>query len=204
MTDSLSFSSIDHGYYSGIEEPLTAVFRSSREFESFWRRHAANNNPAPACPDVEFESSLVVCVFLGTKDSGGYGVEIKSVEETEEHVAVTYDTSNPPPGAMTTCALTQPFHIVTALKRDKGFVFKEVVEKVEAEDLLPPYTVILEDKSRMDDIVALIEQLDTVSGVDALRALGMVIVNFHHERTSKTEAVKILEGLEGVSCVEEG
>jgi hypothetical protein len=85
------------------------------DFHVFWARHKQNTWEPPPVPVVDFTSQIIDVVFRGTKSSGGYGVEVTSVDEEEGgggDLVVNFLTSDPFPGGMTTMALTQPYHIV--------------------------------------------------------------------------------------------
>lgn len=61
-----------------------------------------------------FKTGAVVGAFLGTRRSGGYGVEVARDGEGSVRVA----EKSPPPGAMTTQALTSPFKVVSVPSGD--------------------------------------------------------------------------------------
>ena len=64
---------------------------------------------------------MVVGVFMGQRETGGYQIEIIGVERTASVLRVLYVTREPEAGAILTQALTQPFHLVR-LARDDAFV----------------------------------------------------------------------------------
>ena len=106
----MPFETISKGHNSAIEEELTEVYRTRHDFERFWNRHGSNSYPPPHAPDVDFDSKMVVAVFVGMKNSGGYDVKITSVDHDvgTDELVVNFMTSEPPPGAIVTMALTQP------------------------------------------------------------------------------------------------
>jgi len=116
----VSFSTVELGVSSGIREPTRVVARTSREWLVVWARHA---QPVGAVvpPPVDFSRDMVVGVFMGERDTGGYQIEITGVERTAEVLRVQYQVREPEPGAVLTQALTQPFHLVR-LARDDAFV----------------------------------------------------------------------------------
>jgi len=114
--------SIARGTCSGIEDVLQQVVRDQAAWTDLWTRHSSNVQPPPAEPAVDFDAQTVIAIFTGTKNSGGYSVEIKSVEGGK----VTFTTTSPPPGGITTQALTQPHHIVKVPKIDGDLAFEEV------------------------------------------------------------------------------
>jgi hypothetical protein len=114
----LSTATVEKGYRSGVRDPLQVVIRSQGEWNAFWKRHSVTNpNPAPA-PNVDFDREMVVGIFLGEKSTGGYEVEIVRAERRDSSLYFYYREKSPPPGAMVTQALTQPFHLVRVAKYD--------------------------------------------------------------------------------------
>jgi hypothetical protein len=66
-----------------------------------------------------------LAVFLGEKLTGGYRSEIVSVGEDRAsgQLRVVWRQIKPPAGAITTQALTQPYHIVKVQKNDLPSAF---------------------------------------------------------------------------------
>src|SRR5262245_13138666 len=112
----LSIVTVEKGQRSGIREALQKVIRNRDEWNAFWKRHSSiNTNPLPALI-VDFDREMVVGIFLGEKNTGGYEVEIVWAERRDSALYFYYREENPPPGAMVTQALTQPFHLVKIAK----------------------------------------------------------------------------------------
>jgi hypothetical protein len=113
----LGFSTIYRGPQSQIEEPREVTIRSAADWSALWKAHA----PAAPVPVVDFTREMVVAVFLGTRPTGGYAVEIASIEATRNEVIVTYRVDEPARDAMVIQALTAPAHVVRVESR-KGSV----------------------------------------------------------------------------------
>ena len=78
------------------------------------------HKPSPAlAPIVDFDREMVVGIFLGEKSTGGYEVEIVRAERRDSSLYFYYREESPPPNAMVTQALTQPFHLVRITKYQK-------------------------------------------------------------------------------------
>jgi PrcB C-terminal len=112
----LSIATVERGDRSGIRGPLQTVIRNQDEWKALWKRHSSTDtNPSPA-PIVDFNREMVVGIFLGEKRTGGYEVEIVRTEQRDSLLYFYYREKSPPPGAMVTQALTQPFHLVKIAK----------------------------------------------------------------------------------------
>ena len=120
---SVPVTTISKGLYSGLREPLQVIIREQEEWAALWSRHAAVRRPAPSPPLIDFYAEMVIGLFLGQKSTGGYSVEITRAELDGANLKVFYRERNPPPGAILTQALTQPYHLVRLSRSESVPVF---------------------------------------------------------------------------------
>ena len=105
----IAFSSVLHSTHSQSDESREVTIRTVAEWRALWQAHAP---PSTDLPRVDFDKEMVVGVFLGSRPTGGYAVDIVSVEANRGEIAVTYRESQPPRDAILTQALTSPVHLV--------------------------------------------------------------------------------------------
>lgn len=117
----VSFTAIDRGEMSGVDAPRQVVIRTSEEWQTLWREHNAGK-PAPS---VDFSTSAVVGVFLGSRPTAGFQVEIVRVETDGGVAVIEYVERKPPPGAVVAQILTSPFHLVS-LRHDGEVRFRTI------------------------------------------------------------------------------
>jgi hypothetical protein len=117
LTSPLAFQTVYRGTQSQIEAPREVTIRSAADWRALWREHA----PAAAVPVVDFKREMVVGVFLGTRPTGGYAVEITSLDATRNELTVNYRVDEPARDAMVVQVLTAPAHLVRFESR-KGSV----------------------------------------------------------------------------------
>jgi hypothetical protein len=122
FTNPLAFSTIYRGTQSHIEEPREVVIRTAGEWSELWKAHA----PAAPVPIVNFRREMVVGVFLGTRPTGGYSVEVATIEPKGSETVVTYRVEEPGRDAMVTQALTSPVHLVRLSTRTGDVRFERV------------------------------------------------------------------------------
>jgi len=117
---SVSFSTVDKGFRSGIKERELVIIKSEKEWGDLWRLHKGAFPPEQYIPRVDFKQEMIVGVFSGEKKTGGYGIEITKIEENRDkgELIVFFLETQPPPKAMVTQALTQPYHIVKIRRID--------------------------------------------------------------------------------------
>lgn len=67
----------------------------------------------------------MVCVFAGEQGSGGYSISVKSIEDTDER-KIGVEFTCPGATAITTCALTQPHHVIRMPKTSLPVSFVDI------------------------------------------------------------------------------
>lgn len=104
----IRFTTILRSAQSQIAAPRQVVIRTAPQLQALWREHA----PDQPVPDVDFNRFMVVGIFLGSRPTGGYSVEVIKVESIGSELVVTYSEQRPAADAMVTQALTSPAHLV--------------------------------------------------------------------------------------------
>lgn len=189
-TEIIGFTTIEKGSYSNIKVIVADVFRSELRFCRFWSRHSLSE-----CPTVDFDTNMVVALFRGTKKTGGYGIEVTSIEETDSEIIVQANSTDPPPNSFTPQALTQPYHIVSTETSTKNVVFDVV--KVREPRPFPVFIVRIEDGYELKDIREEVEALASVENVNTLQSIGMLLVYFDENKISAQKASDLLSGISG-------
>jgi hypothetical protein len=112
---------IEAGDQSRIENARQLAVDTPDQFAALWREHASRPQPP-----VDFARESVVGVFLGTRSSAGFGVEIVSVSTASTGSVVRYRLKSPPAGAMTAQILTFPFVLAAVPKLTPPVRFEPV------------------------------------------------------------------------------
>jgi len=112
----VTFQTVSKGYRSGAREPQQIVLRNQAEWSELWRKHSNELYSTP--PTVLFDQEIVVAVFLGEKNTGGYDITIVRAERNDDELVIHYQEKTPAPGSMLIQAFMQPFHIVRINKSD--------------------------------------------------------------------------------------
>jgi PrcB C-terminal len=114
--------SLDKGSASQISIPREVIVRDRAEWAALWSAHA----PGRPQPEVDFSSEMVVGVFVGTRPTAGFAVEIVGYRAVGSDVVVQYAEAIPPRGAITAQVLTSPFHLVVVPKQTGNVTFEKV------------------------------------------------------------------------------
>lgn len=93
---------------SQITEPHRGVLRSQQAWADFWDDFYGTLEPKPSVPDLDFTGHVVAVAALGTRNSGGFAVQIEGAFEAEGVLWVAVAETRPGPLCMTTAALTAP------------------------------------------------------------------------------------------------
>lgn len=104
----MSFTPVDKGNQSRISEPREVVVRDAKELAALWKEHEPNGTP----PVVDFDESMVIAVFLGTRRTAGYTAEITRIDRQDPGLLVTWREQRPGPDDLVAQVVTAPFHIV--------------------------------------------------------------------------------------------
>jgi len=179
------------GFYGKVEEPFLVVARSREVY-------AALRSLAEGLPDLGdefFESGVVVAGFLGTRNSGGYAVEITR----EGGGPVVVSEREPPKGSMTTMALTQPYKVVSVPLGESRL---EVEARGRwAGSLMRPYKVEAGEMEVSGGIAGRTASYGLEGSLSAARREGLVTLAFDlrgagamRERVMKTVASGVVRG----------
>jgi hypothetical protein len=119
-----TMTTIDRGQTTWIDSPRQVVARTPEEWAKLWKAHAPDRQP----PAVDFSQNMVVAVFLGSRPTAGYRVEIVGTKEVNGALVVEYRQTQPPPGAITAQVITTPYVIVTMPQRAGDVKFEKVAQ----------------------------------------------------------------------------
>jgi hypothetical protein len=103
---------LDKGDHSNVDSELQLVARTPAEWKTAWQRHS----PDRPLPSVDFARDMVVGVFLGSRNTAGYSVEIVSAQPEAGAFVVRYHQRSPARDAITAQVITSPFHLAAVPK----------------------------------------------------------------------------------------
>src|SRR5262249_10326930 len=99
---------IDRGQSSRVATMRLATASTPAEWAALWAAHAPDS-PLPA---VDFSKNMVAAVFLGTRPTAGFGVEIIRARTDGQALVVEYAEKKPAAGSLSAQVLTSPYYIV--------------------------------------------------------------------------------------------
>jgi hypothetical protein len=116
--DRPEFKTLAKGSVSGITEPKQEVIKETDIWEKLWTKHTGRSIPVEKMPAVDLSKEMIVMVTMGRQRTGGYLIEVVKIEPSDRQLRITVKRTSPRSGALTTQALTAPFHFVAIPKSD--------------------------------------------------------------------------------------
>ena len=110
----VAFVTVAKGDASGRQLGGEVVVRTAAEWKTFWKEHA----PTEKMPAIDFTKQMVLGVFVGSKPTAGYAVEITGVRAEGKDLIVEVVRREPGRGTLAAQILTEPFHLVSVPRHD--------------------------------------------------------------------------------------
>jgi hypothetical protein len=110
------------GPMSDIESPRQVAVRTDAEWSALWKAHG----DAGALPSIDFSREMVVAVFLGSRPTAGYGIEVVRAVAAPAAMIVEYVETTPPRDLLTAQVITAPYHLAAVPKYDGEVTFRRV------------------------------------------------------------------------------
>ena len=127
----IDFTTIAQGADSGYQSASQTVIDNKERWINLWQQHTSDTEPPTPVPQVDFTSYNVVAVFAGEKSTGGYSVEMLTVEtrnfQTKDlpSLVIVVEYRQPQPEDFVTEAMTYPYHMIKIPQIDvKKVVFE--------------------------------------------------------------------------------
>jgi hypothetical protein len=114
--------SLDKGDQSNMDDARQAVARTPGEWSALWRLHS----PDRPAPKVDFGKEMVAGVFLGSRPTAGFGIEIVGTREANGALVVQFKQTQPARGLVTAQILTSAYHLVALPKRAGDVTFERL------------------------------------------------------------------------------
>lgn len=121
----IAFKTISQTSASGVEEARNVVIKDAEAWKLLWAYHA----PEQPAPVVDFSTTMVVGVFMGST-SPCYSTSIAGVSRGEGKIVVQKVDRHPPIGVMCAMLVTHPAHLVAIERSELPVEFAtEVVQQ---------------------------------------------------------------------------
>jgi hypothetical protein len=113
----VDFETILTGQHSLIDTAAVFLIDNEQDWENIWKLAQGNIEPMPPVMRIDFDKFMILAVFMGRKNTGGYSNEISEISRNGDmlNVKVINHVSG---GGMMLPVLTSPFQIVRITKGD--------------------------------------------------------------------------------------
>ena len=111
QSDPLYFETVGRGHTGTVQDTLEFIVRDA----DTWRAVQEDLRPLAEFEEVEFTQALIALIALPA-ESGGYTIEVESVESLNNVITVSYLVSEPGPDCITPEAEALPFLAVMIRK----------------------------------------------------------------------------------------
>jgi PrcB C-terminal len=105
------------GKHCGIDKPRNMVIKSQKEFDALWEESQKGIDfgpfKPPVKPTVDFEKKWVIACFLGMVNTGGYSLEIQSIEVGPSSTLITILHKRPNLDCLTAQVIESPYLMAT-------------------------------------------------------------------------------------------
>ena len=108
---------LEKGDQSNVDDAQQVAARTTAEWDTLWRRHSPDRDQ----PRVNFAREMVLGVFLGSRPTAGFSVEILSTLDEQGALVVRFRETRPPGDLLLAQVITSPYHLV-AVPRHSGDV----------------------------------------------------------------------------------
>ncbi len=119
----LVFETIMKNGITSVTEKGNYVIKNNKDWLDLLYKIRGGTDLDSNPPKVNFDKDMIVAVFQGEKNTGGYDIEINRITEKENAIEILVTETSPGPRCMVTQAFTSPYHIVKVQKTDKKVMF---------------------------------------------------------------------------------
>jgi hypothetical protein len=107
---------------SGVDAAGTAVASTPASWEKLWRSYASDR----PLPQVDFTRRRVVAIFLGSRPTAGFGIEIVGVKTEGDTTTVEWTEVRPEQGLLLAQVMTSPALIASIPTTAANVGFRKV------------------------------------------------------------------------------
>lgn len=76
---------------------------------------------------INFAQASILLIDMGSRNSGGYGIEVSSIEENSDHLLVTIELAIPGESCAVTLAFTNPYKFIKITTQKEILVTEKLV-----------------------------------------------------------------------------
>ena len=127
-----SWNVLSQGGQSSAQHLQFHLATNSAKLRGLWTQGYASQLRQPDVPNVDFTRESVIGVFLGSRPTGGYILEVASVETMSDGLRVNVNITTPARGSFTTQAFTSPWALVRVetTNLQKAYIYDDATNQL--------------------------------------------------------------------------
>lgn len=175
------------GSYGKREEPFLFIARDANTYAQLKNML----EDLPSASEIDFDKQAVIAAFAGTKNTGGYSVEIKNSGEK-----ISISVNAPPPDAMVTEALTMPYKVAAVPVEKENSLNLDVSENWKK--AVQTYNVSSSEFEYSGGIAGRRKSFTADGTIDVWQFGDLVTLDFNLAGRGENKAMKLSETASGV------
>jgi hypothetical protein len=113
----LPFSVIKSDDYSTVKDESVVRITNENDLSVLWNQVKSQQNPIPPVPSVDFSKDMCLFIFLGSRPTAGYSMEVSQLLETDKSIRLRVKETAP--NDFVAQVITSPYLVVTLAKNPK-------------------------------------------------------------------------------------
>ena len=124
QTQESNFTVLLKGSHSNFEKPSLKVIKNNDELKQLFGVLNSTKSPSDKIPEVQFNKNIVVGLFMGTKNSSGFSIEINHIDYKPDETVIEYRETTPKGRVMT--VMTSPFQLAKINRTNTPIKFQKI------------------------------------------------------------------------------
>ena len=112
-------------YSSGMTVRDRLVIRDQASWERTWLEIVGSLRPIPPAPVIDFANDVAIVAAMGTKNTGGYAIDIEDVHLMDGDVWVSVHETSPGQRCIVTAAFSHPVDVAVVPRFEGKATFVE-------------------------------------------------------------------------------
>ncbi len=122
----LATETVSSGVFSGVSAAQKVVVKDKAAWARLWSDTHKNSTSAPALPDVDFDSNMVIGVYQGDVPNGCHYTRITKVAVAGDKLVVNHSDHDDLRAMTCIQAISSPYHLVTTKRSDAAVEFVNI------------------------------------------------------------------------------
>jgi hypothetical protein len=124
----LATETVTSAVFSGVSSAKRVVVKDKAAWASLWAETHKNVSTAPALPEIDFDSKMVIGLYQGEHPNACHYARITKVAVANDKLVVNYSDHDNLIAMMCIQAISSPYHLVTVARTDAAVDFVNITD----------------------------------------------------------------------------